>query len=438
MITQHPPLHSQTVWHGVPQAELPQALAVDPTQGLDGREADRRLAQVGANQLAEAQPRPVFLKFLDQFRNVLVIVLLFAAIMALLIGDIKDALVILVVVLVNASLGFYQEYRAEKTLAALKGMLAQRATVRRNGQVQEVDATVLVPGDIVLLGAGSHIPADGRLLVAHNLEVEESALTGESQVVGKSVVELAASDLALGDRINMLYMNTTVVRGRAELLVTTTGMHTEMGRLASMIAAAQENETPLQRQLDTLGKKLAAIAAVIITLIFTLDFMRGLPWAQAAMTAVALAVAAIPEGLPAVVTVTLAIGMWRMAQNRAILKKLAAVETLGSTTVICSDKTGAVGGGAAVHRQRRGLPTARQHLPSSFTPYPLPEGEGAKCGRGAGGEGVLNSQPNRLKRTPAAHGVVHRIPRARRRTDRQSYRRRIMGAGAERRAGPRA
>jgi Ca2+-transporting ATPase len=340
MITQHPPLHSQTVWHGVPQAELPQALAVDPTQGLDGREADRRLAQVGANQLAEAQPRPVFLKFLDQFRNVLVIVLLFAAIMALLIGDIKDALVILVVVLVNASLGFYQEYRAEKTLAALKGMLAQRATVRRNGQVQEVDATVLVPGDIVLLGAGSHIPADGRLLVAHNLEVEESALTGESQVVGKSVVELAASDLALGDRINMLYMNTTVVRGRAELLVTTTGMHTEMGRLASMIAAAQENETPLQRQLDTLGKKLAAIAAVIITLIFTLDFMRGLPWAQAAMTAVALAVAAIPEGLPAVVTVTLAIGMWRMAQNRAILKKLAAVETLGSTTVICSDKTG--------------------------------------------------------------------------------------------------
>ncbi len=340
MITQHPPLHSQPAWHGVPQAELPQALAVDPAQGLDGQEAAARLTRFGANRLAEVQPRPVWLKFLDQLRNVLVIVLLFAATLALAIGDIKDALVILVVVVVNASLGFYQEYRAEKTLAALKGMLAQKATVRRNGQVLEVDAFALVPGDIVLLGAGSHIPADGRLLVAHNLEVEESALTGESQAVGKSVVELAASDLALGDRINMLYMNTTVVRGRAELLVTATGMKTEMGQLAGMIAAAEESETPLQRQLDRLGKKLAAIAAVIITLIFALDFMRGLPWVQAAMTAVALAVAAIPEGLPAVVTVTLAIGMWRMAQNRAILKKLAAVETLGSTTVICSDKTG--------------------------------------------------------------------------------------------------
>lgn len=316
------------------------ALEVVPAQGLDGQEAAARLTRFGANRLAEVQPRPVWLKFLDQFRNVLVIVLLFAATLALAIGDFKDALVILVVVVVNASLGFYQEYRAEKTLAALKGMLALKATVRRNGQVREVDATALVPGDIVLLGAGSHIPADGRLLVAHNLEVEESALTGESQAVGKVVMELAASDLALGDRINMLYMNTTVVRGRAELLVTATGMKTEMGQLAGMIAAAEESETPLQRQLDRLGKKLAAIAAVIIALIFALDFMRGLPWVQAAMTAVALAVAAIPEGLPAVVTVTLAIGMWRMAQNRAILKKLAAVETLGSTTVICSDKTG--------------------------------------------------------------------------------------------------
>jgi Ca2+-transporting ATPase len=327
-------------WHKQTAEAACSTLAVEPAHGLAGEAANQRLAQYGENRLVEAKPRPLWLKFLDQFKNFLVIVLLLAAGLAWAVGDLKDAVVILVVVVFNAALGFYQEHRAEQTLAALKNMLAANARVRRNGQIVELDAALLVPGDIVLLEAGDRIPADGRLLAAHTLEVEEAALTGESHAVGKSTAALAAADLPLGDRLNLLYMNTVVTRGRAEMLVTATGMVTEMGKLAGMIAAAPESETPLQIQLDTLGKKLAAIAGLVVTLIFILDFARGLPWTQAAMTAVALAVAAIPEGLPAVVTVTLAIGMWRMAKNQAILKKLSAVETLGSTTVICSDKTG--------------------------------------------------------------------------------------------------
>ena len=327
-------------WHTLSSTDASAMLEVDPARGLTATEAQARLTQHGPNRLTETRPRAAWLKFLDQFRNILVIVLLFATALAWVIGDIKDAVVILIVVLFNACLGFYQEHRAEQTLAALKGMLATRARVRRDGQIAEIDAAELVPGDIVLIEAGDRIPADGRLLAAHNLEVDEAALTGESHAVGKSVDAMEQTDLPLGDRVNLLYMNTVVTRGRAELLITATGMTTEMGILAGMIAAAEETESPLQRQLDTLGKRLAAIAGVVVSVIFALDFARGLPWTEAAMTAVALAVAAIPEGLPAVVTVTLAIGMWRMAQNRAILKKLSAVETLGSTTVICTDKTG--------------------------------------------------------------------------------------------------
>lgn len=327
-------------WHTLTTTAALATLQSDSQQGLPTESVATRLRQYGANRLLEAKPRSVWLKFLDQFKNLLVIVLLIAAALAWLIGDLKDAVVILIVVLLNASLGFYQEHRAEQTLAALKQMLAAQARVRRNGQLVDVDATSLVPGDIVLLEAGNRIPADGRLLAAHALEVEEAALTGESHPVGKSTDALTGMDLPLAERTNVLYMNTVVTRGRAELLVTATGMATEMGKLAGMIASSEETVTPLQRQLDTLGKKLAAIAGVVVLVIFTLDYLRGLDLVQSAMTAVALAVAAIPEGLPAVVTVTLAIGMWRMAQHRAILKKLAAVETLGSTNVICSDKTG--------------------------------------------------------------------------------------------------
>ncbi len=330
----------QRRWHTLSPHEATTALRSNPASGLSEAEAAARLEQFGANKLAETPPRSKWLKFLDQFRSFLVIVLIFAAGLAWAVGELKDAIVILVVVLLNATLGFYQEYRAERTLAALRGMLTARARVRRDGRVKEVEAATLVPGDIIVLEAGERVPADGRLLEAHSLEVQEAALTGESQPVGKSTAPLQSADLPLGDQDNLLFMNTVVTRGRAEMVVTTTGMATEMGQLAHLIAAAPEAETPLQRQLDVLGKRLAAIAGAVVVVILALDFARGVPWTDAAVTAIALAVAAIPEGLPAVVTVTLAIGMWRMAKNRAILKKLAAVETLGSTTVICTDKTG--------------------------------------------------------------------------------------------------
>ncbi|MHB1291615.1 MAG: cation-translocating P-type ATPase [Sulfuricella sp.] len=309
-------------------------------QGLTEAEARQRLERHGPNRLKEKPPRPAWMKFLDQFKDLLVIVLIGAAALAGAIGDIKDAAVILVVVVFNAGLGFYQEHRAEATLAALKKMLAQHARVRRGGEVQEIAAEDLVPGDIVLLEAGDRIPADARVLAAHNAEVAEAALTGESHAVGKHAEALPPGEHPLAERFNMVFMNTVVTRGRLEVLVAATGMETEMGRITGLLETAQENPTPLQIQLDGLGKRLAIIAGVVVTLIFVLGILRGDPLVQTIMTSIALAVAAIPEGLPAVVTVTLAIGMHRMAKNRAIVKKLSAVETLGSTSVICSDKTG--------------------------------------------------------------------------------------------------
>lgn len=308
--------------------------------GLTEAEARRRLERHGPNRLTEKLPRPAWMKFLDQFKDLLVVVLIGAAALAGAIGDIKDAAVILIVVVFNACLGFYQELRAEATLAALKKMLAQYARVRRGGEVLRIPAENLAPGDIVLLEAGDRVPADARVLAAHNAEVAEAALTGESHSVGKYAEALPLGEHPLAERFNMVFMNTVVTRGRIEALVSATGMETEMGRITDLLESAKEIPTPLQIQLDGLGKRLAIIAGAVVTLIFVFGILRGAPLVQTIMTSIALAVAAIPEGLPAVVTVTLAIGMHRMAKNRAIVKKLSAVETLGSTSVICSDKTG--------------------------------------------------------------------------------------------------
>ncbi|MDP2811658.1 MAG: HAD-IC family P-type ATPase [Rhodocyclaceae bacterium] len=326
-------------WHALtPELALAE-LEVAPATGLAGGEAAARLHRHGPNQLAGKPPRPAWLKFLDQFRNFLVIVLLGAAVLAGAVGDLKDAIVIAIVVLANATLGFFQEHRAEAALAALKNMLAPTARVRRDGLVAVIPAVDLVPGDILLLEAGDRIPADARVLHAHSVEVAEAALTGESQAVAKSP-EAVDEKSALAERRGMVFMNTVVTRGRIEALVTATGMHTEMGKIAGFLAATAESATPLQVQLDQLGKRLAAIAGLVVGLIFVIGILRGNDLVATAMTAIALAVAAIPEGLPAVVTVTLALGMHRMARRHAIVKKLAAVETLGCTTVICSDKTG--------------------------------------------------------------------------------------------------
>lgn len=332
--TESPP---PEVW-AQPSATLMAALH-SRIDGLTDAEAQQAVLLAGPNRLLQKPPRSPWLLLLDQFRSLLVLVLLAAAVLAGAVGDIKDSIVIVAVLSLNAVLGFYQEFRAEKSLAALKTLLANRARVRRDGGVQEIEAEQLVPGDIVLLEAGDKVPADGRLLAAPNLEVVEAALTGESQAVEKHTDPLPQAT-PLAERANMLFMNTVVTRGRAELLLTATGMTTEMGRITGLLAQAEEAPTPLQQQLDSLGRKLAQIAGVVVTLIFLLGLARGEPLAEIILTSIALAVAAIPEGLPAVVTVTLALGMHRMAQKQAILKKLAAVETLGCTTVICSDKTG--------------------------------------------------------------------------------------------------
>jgi P-type Ca2+ transporter type 2C len=333
------PSSNSPAWHALPSEAVVAELGSSLHQGLSPAEAATRLARQGPNRLAEKPPRPAWLKFLDQFRSLLVLILLAAAVLAGVVGDIKDAVVIFIVVLLNATLGFIQEHRAENALAALKNMLAPSARVRRDGSVGLVDAGDLVPGDILLLEAGDRVPADARVLLAHAAEVAEAALTGESQPVAKTP-ETVEEKSDLAERCGMVFMNTVVTRGRIEAVVVATGMATEMGRLAGLLAEATESATPLQVQLDALGKRLALIAGTVVGLMFLAGLWRGDDLVRTAMTAIALAVAAIPEGLPAVVTVTLALGMHRMARRNAIVKRLAAVETLGCTTVICSDKTG--------------------------------------------------------------------------------------------------
>ncbi|MCR6629249.1 MAG: HAD-IC family P-type ATPase [Magnetospirillum sp.] len=327
-------------WHLLTVGEACRRLGSDPERGLSPAEAEERLTRFGPNALPEKPPKPVWRLFLDQFKSLLTLVLMAAGVLAGLIGDTTDMVVILVVVLFNACLGFYQEHRAEKILDTLKGMLAQQSRVRRDGLKVEVEAHRLVRGDLVLLEAGDRVPADGRLVVAHGLEIDESSLTGESVAVVKDTGALAETDAALADRVNQAFMNTVVTRGRGEMLVTATGPATEMGRIVGLLEGAPESGTPLQRRLDQLGRRLAMVAGVVVAVILVMGLARGEPLAATVLTAVALAVAAIPEGLPAVVTVTLAIGMARMARHGAIVKRLAAVETLGSTTVIASDKTG--------------------------------------------------------------------------------------------------
>ncbi|MEW6470861.1 MAG: HAD-IC family P-type ATPase [Actinomycetota bacterium] len=326
-------------WSELDAAELTARLEVDPDAGLDAPTALRRLAETGPNRLAEAARRSPWLVFFDQFRNLLVVVLLAAAVLAGLVGDVKDMVVIAVVLVGNAVLGFVQEHRAERSLAALRGMLVSTARVRRGGAVFDVPAETLVPGDVVLLEAGERVPADGRLLVAASLEIDESALTGESTPVEKTTGS-APAGAPLAERSSMAHMNTVVTRGRGEMVVTATGMATEMGAVAGMLQAAQATPTPLQAQLAVLGKRLAGVGAAAVAVFFLLGLARGESVADTVLAAVALAVAAIPEGLPAVVTVTLAVGVHQMAKRGAIVKRLASVETLGSTTVICSDKTG--------------------------------------------------------------------------------------------------
>lgn len=315
-------------------------LAVDPAVGLDADEIDLRRSRHGANRLPEPPPRRAWQRVLDQFREFMIVVLLGAAVLSGLIGDMVDTLAIVVIVVLNAAIGLSQEWRADRAMQALKRLAAPQATVRRAGQSIAVDTEHLVPGDVVLLEAGNLVPADLRLHDVAQLKVDESALTGESTTTDKHSKALAPGEHALGDRTNMAFKGTLVSHGRAAGLVVATGAHTELGKVATLMQQAGERSTPLQRRLAAFGKRLSLVVIFLCALIFGVGVLRGEPVLLMALTAISLAVAAIPEALPAVVTVLLALGARRMVRLNALVRRLPSVETLGSVTVICSDKTG--------------------------------------------------------------------------------------------------
>jgi Ca2+-transporting ATPase len=309
-------------------------------EGLNSQEATQRLELFGYNRLEEAAKVPAWKKFFGQFANLLTGILIVAAIVSLVVArDVKTPVVVFIVVLMNAVIGFIQENKAEASLESLKKMLSTQARVKRDNSLQNIAATEIVVGDIVALEAGDRVPADGRIIEASNLEIQESALTGESSPVAKTS-EVVSAETALADRKSMAYMNSSVTRGRAELVVTATGMKTEIGRIAELLSETSVEKSPLQRQLDQLAHSLAKLAGIIVGLVFLIGIISGDDLGDLFLTSVALAVAAIPEGLPAVTAVTLAIGVSKLAHQNAIVKRLASVETLGCTSVICSDKTG--------------------------------------------------------------------------------------------------
>lgn len=325
-------------WH---QKEISQVIEELGTSlnGLSQTEAQKRLEEYGPNELQEKEKKSPFIMFLDQFKDFLIIVLICAAVIAGVVGKPIDALAIIAIVILNAIIGFIQEYKAEEAMAALKKMAAPKSTVLRDGVPSNILASEIVPGDIVLLEAGQIVPADMRLETV-NMKVDEAALTGESVPVEKHIAPLRDKHLPLGDRKNVVYQGTIVTYGRGVGVVVATGMETEMGKIATMLQEEKDVKTPLQQRLAAFGKRLAIAILVICAIVFIAGLMRGEPVTLMLLTAISLAVAAIPEALPAIVTIALALAAKKMAKQNALIRKLPAVETLGSVTYICSDKTG--------------------------------------------------------------------------------------------------
>ena len=324
-----------------PVDQVANELGVDPARGLSVEEARSRLESHGANRLAGGTKEPGWRAFLRQYQDFMQVILLGAALVNQVVtGDTGTTVVLAGLTVFNAVIGLRQESKAEESVKALSQMMKTIARVRRDGQAVEINAEELVPGDVVLVEAGNLVPADARVCLAATMEIEEAALTGESLPVGKSTEPVPGDDVPLGDRTCMAYMNTSVTRGRGELIVTATGMDTEIGHIAHMLANTETSKTPLQKQLDSLSKIIASIAAVALVLVVLLGLARGESFDTLFVTGVALAVAAIPTGLPAVVTALLSMGTREIASRHAIVKRLPAVETLGSTSAICSDKTG--------------------------------------------------------------------------------------------------
>ncbi|HWS12682.1 MAG TPA: cation-translocating P-type ATPase [Rhodocyclaceae bacterium] len=331
---------SGRAWHSLSAREAAAHLETDPARGLTGAEAARRLERYGPNVLQEGRRRSPWQMLAAQFADFMILVLIAAAVVAGVVGEPQDSIAIVVIVVLNAVIGFFQEYRAEHTMAALHRLSAPGARVVRDGQAADIPARELVPGDVVLIEAGNVVPADLRLTEAARLKLQESALTGESNPVDKHTEAIAGAGLPLGDRASMAWKGTVATYGRGRGMVVATGMATELGRIARLIESAGEQQTPLQRRLAQFGKRLALAALGICAVVFVAGLLRGEPAVLMFLTAVSLAVAAIPEALPAVVTVALALGAGKMAGRNALVRRLPAVETLGSVTFICSDKTG--------------------------------------------------------------------------------------------------
>ncbi len=308
--------------------------------GLSSAEAARRLTLVGANELKAAKPLSALSIFAEQLKNTLIVILLAATSLSAFLGHAIEATAIIIIVVFAVLLGFIQDYRAERAIEALRRMAAPLATVLRDGREGDIAARELVPGDVLVLRAGNRIAGDARLFEAINLKAQEASLTGESVPIDKHSRDLCATDLALADRRNMVYAGTNTTYGRGRAIVVATGMQTEFGKIAQLLQTVDSSRTPLQTNLDRLGKMLAQAALVIVTFIVITGLYRGQPLIDMLIFGIALAVAVVPEALPAVVTISLAIGVQRLVQRKALMRRLAAVETLGSTSVICSDKTG--------------------------------------------------------------------------------------------------
>lgn len=327
-------------WHAVEANEILRRLETPVDKGLTSEEVQKRLQHFGENVLAEAPGTTFWQMLLEQFNNFVVLMLIAAALISALLGEYVEASAIMAIVILNAALGVIQEHRAEQALAALRKLAAPDAHVIRDGARHVISSSGLVPGDLVLLEAGNYIPADMRLLEAINLRIEEAALTGESVPVQKDATVLLKSDIPLGDRKNTAFMGTLVNYGRGRGIVTATGMRTQIGMIAEMLQSVKQEPTPLQRRLDQLGKTLGWAALLICALVFLIGWLRGYQPLDMFLIAVGLAIAAVPEGLPAVVTISLALGMREMIKRHALIRRLSSVETLGSATTICSDKTG--------------------------------------------------------------------------------------------------
>ncbi len=334
------------MWHTLSADEVRKKLNTDVYKGLTDKEVLKLRKKYGYNKLDEKKRESIFFKFISQFKDFMIIILLIAALVSAIVSyfegtkEYTDSIIIVVIVVINALIGVIQESKAEKSLEALKKLSSPTSRVLRNGKTITIDSTLLVPGDIIELEAGNFVPADCRLISSYNLKIEESALTGETVPVTKDAKVRLPSNIALGDMINMAFSTTIVTNGHAQAIVTETGMNTKVGKIAKMIITDEAPQTPLQKKLAGIGKSLGIICLIICLTIFIIGLFKGISISEMFMTSVGLAVAAIPEGLPAVVTIMLSIGVTKMSKNNAIIRKLPAVETLGSSSIICSDKTG--------------------------------------------------------------------------------------------------